>query len=172
VCQCRNLPRDPAEDLSVGDIDTVLATNLKGTILSVKACLPALERSGHGRVILTSSITGPVTGYPGLSHYGASKAGQLGFMRSAALELAPKGITINAVLPGNVETEGLREMGEDYRRSMEASIPMGALGTSSDIGYACLFFATDEASYITGQALIIDGGQTLPESLPAMTDNA
>ncbi|MDQ1719593.1 MAG: 3-oxoacyl-[acyl-carrier protein] reductase, partial [Pseudonocardiales bacterium] len=155
-------------DLSVADIDEVLGINLKGSILSVQACLPELGRSGRGRVILTSSITGPITGFPGWSHYGASKAGQLGFMRTAAIELARDKITVNAVLPGNVMTEGLAELGEDYIRGMEASVPLGNLGTVSDIGHACLFFASDEASYITGQALTIDGGQVLPESLEAL----
>jgi 3-oxoacyl-[acyl-carrier protein] reductase len=137
-------------------------------MLSVKACLPALERSGHGRVIVTSSITGPITGFPGWSHYGATKAAQLGFIRTAAIELASRGITINAVLPGNVVSEGLIEMGPEYREKMEASIPQRKLGTVQDIGHAALFFATDEASYITGQTLVIDGGQVLPESLMAL----
>jgi 3-oxoacyl-[acyl-carrier protein] reductase len=155
-------------DMTEEDVDTVLGTNVKGTILCVKVCLPALERSGHGRVILTSSITGPITGFPGWSHYGASKAAQLGFLRTAAIELAPKGITVNAVMPGNVVTEGLAELGEDYRRSMEASIPVGHLGTVQDIGHAALFLATDEAGYITGQTIVVDGGQVLPESLAAL----
>ena len=107
-------PDKPLADMTDEDIDNVLGTNLSGCILSVQACLPALAASGHGRVILTSSITGPITGFPGWSHYGASKAGQLGFMRTAAIELAPRGITVNAVLPGNVITEGLADLGEDY----------------------------------------------------------
>jgi 3-oxoacyl-[acyl-carrier protein] reductase len=156
-------------EMSAGDIDQVLGTNLKGTMLSVIACLPALEASGHGRVILTSSITGPITGFPGWAHYGASKAGQLGFMRTAAVELAPKGITVNAVLPGNIVTEGLVELGEDYQRSMAASIPAGKLGTVDDIANVCLFLATHEAAYVTGQAIAVDGGQVLPESLDAMS---
>jgi 3-oxoacyl-[acyl-carrier protein] reductase len=88
-------------DMTDEDMDTVFGTNLRGCMLSVQACLPALQQSAHGRVILTSSITGPITGFPGWSHYGASKAGQLGFMRTAAIELAQHGITVNAVLPGN-----------------------------------------------------------------------
>ena len=119
-------------------------------------------------MILTSSITGPITGFPGWSHYGASKAGQLGFMRTAAIELASSGITVNAVLPGNVATEGLDELGEGYEAAMAASIPLKRLGTVEDIGNAALFLATDEAAYITGQAIVVDGGQVLPESLAAM----
>jgi 3-oxoacyl-[acyl-carrier protein] reductase len=156
-------------EMSAADIDQVLGTNLKGTMLSVISALPALEASGHGRVILTSSITGPITGFPGWAHYGASKAGQLGFMRTAAVELARKGITVNAVLPGNILTEGLVDLGQEYQDSMAASIPAGKLGTVDDIANVCLFLATDEAAYVTGQAIAVDGGQVLPESLDAMS---
>lgn len=157
-------------DMSAADIDQVLGTNLKGTMLSVISCLPALEATGRGRVILTSSITGPITGYPGWSHYGASKAAQLGFIRTAAMELAPKNITINAVLPGNIITEGLIGMGQEYMDQMVAAVPAGRLGTVADIGNAALFFATDEAGYITGQSLVVDGGQILPESQAAIAE--
>jgi len=119
-------------------------------------------------VILTSSITGPITGFPGWTHYGASKAAQLGFLRTAAIELSGQGITVNAVLPGNIATEGIDELGPEYRASMEASIPLGRLGDVEDIGNACLFLATKEAGYITGQTLVVDGGQVLPESLAAL----
>jgi len=155
-------------DMTDEDLDSVLGTNLRGCILSVQACLPALRRSAHGRVILTSSITGPITGFPGWSHYGASKAGQLGFMRSAAIELAPHAITVNAVLPGNIITEGLTGFGEEYIQEMTASVPLRRLGTVDEIGYAALFLASDEAAYITGQTIVVDGGQVLPESLGAL----
>ncbi|MFH9265322.1 3-oxoacyl-ACP reductase FabG [Streptomyces sp. NPDC017546] len=158
-------PEKPLREMTAADVDDVLAINLRGTILTTKAFLPAMERAGHGRVVLTSSITGPTTGYSGWSHYGASKAGQLGFLRTAALELAPAGITVNAVLPGNVRTEGLNDLGEDYLRRMAAAIPAGRLGETSDIAHAVLFLASDEASFVTGQTLTVDGGQTLPESL-------
>jgi 3-oxoacyl-[acyl-carrier protein] reductase len=155
-------------DMTETDIDRMLGTNLRGTILTVQACLGPLAASGHGRVILTSSITGPITGYPGWAHYGASKAGQLGFMRTAAIELARDKITVNAVLPGNIVTEGLIEMGEEYMASMTAAIPLRRLGTVDEIGYAALFLATDEAAYITGQTIVVDGGQVLPESPEAL----
>jgi 3-oxoacyl-[acyl-carrier protein] reductase len=158
-------PDKPLADMTDEDMDTVFGTNLRGCILSVQACLPALQQSAHGRVILTSSITGPITGFPGWAHYGASKAGQLGFMRTAAIELARHGITVNAVLPGNVVTEGLVDLGEEYIQEMTASVPLRRLGTVDEIGYAALFLATDEASYITGQTIVVDGGQVLPESL-------
>jgi 3-oxoacyl-[acyl-carrier protein] reductase len=155
-------------ELTEADVDEVFAVNVKGTMFAVQACLPALEASGHGRVIVTSSITGPITGFPGWSHYGASKAAQLGFLHTAAIELAPKRVTINAVLPGNIATEGLADMGEEYRRGMEAAIPQRRLGSVEDIGHAALFFATDEAGYITGQTIVVDGGKVLPESPEAL----
>lgn len=161
-------PSAPLATMTDADIDEVFGTNVKGAILTVQAFLPALAASGHGRVVLTSSITGPTTGYPGWSHYGASKAAMLGFMRTAAIELARDKITVNAVLPGNVVTEGLVGLGAEYLASMEASIPLGRLGEVDEIGYAALFLASDEAGYITGQSLTVDGGQVLPESPAAL----
>jgi 3-oxoacyl-[acyl-carrier protein] reductase len=157
-------PEARLAELTEEDIDRVLDVNLKGTILAVQAFLPLLKSSGRGRVILTSSITGPITGSPGWAHYGASKAGQLGFMRTAAIELASDGITVNAVLPGNIITEGLTDLGEAYHDRMVAAIPMRKLGSVDDIAYAALFLATDEAAYITGQTIVVDGGQVLPET--------
>ncbi len=170
---CANAGIFPAAkltDMTAETWDEVLATNLKGTFLAVKACLPAMKQKKKGRIVITSSITGPITGYPGWTHYGASKAGQLGFLRTAAIELAPSNITINAVMPGNIKTEGLDGMGQDYLDKMTASIPQKRLGSVEDIGYAALFFASDEAAYITGQTLVIDGGQVLPESLGALEE--
>jgi 3-oxoacyl-[acyl-carrier protein] reductase len=167
-CNAGIFPAARLAEMTPEQLEEVLAINLKGTFFIVQAALGALERSGRGRVILTSSITGPITGYSGWSHYGASKAGQLGFMRSAALELARAGVTINAILPGNIITEGLGDLGPEYLRTMEASVPLGRLGSIEDIASAALFLATEEAGYITGQTLVIDGGQTVPESLEAM----
>lgn len=161
-------PQTRMADMDPSEWDRVLSTNLKSSFLCVKACIPAFEAAGRGRVILTSSITGPVTGFPGWAHYGASKAGQLGFLKTAALELARCNTTINAVMPGNIYTEGLQELGADYLATMAASIPLGRLGAVEDIGHAALFFASDEAGYITGQQIVVDGGQILPESLEAL----
>lgn len=161
-------PPAKLEDMTSEEWDLVVDTNLKGTFHSVKAAVPYLKTSDQGRIVLTSSITGPVTGYPGWTHYGATKAGQLGFMRTACIELAKYAITVNAVLPGNIITEGLAGMGEDYQRSMAASVPLKKLGTVEDIGFAALYFASKEASYVTGQTIIVDGGQILPESLEAL----
>jgi 3-oxoacyl-[acyl-carrier protein] reductase len=167
-CNAGVFPAATLAEMTPEQLEEVLGINLKGTFFVVQAALPALQRSGRGRVILTSSITGPITGYTGWSHYGASKAGQLGFMRSAALELARSGVTVNAILPGNIATEGLADLGDEYIRTMEASIPLKRLGSIEDIASAALFFATEQAGYITGQTLVIDGGQTVPESLEAM----
>lgn len=125
-------PSARLEDLTPDDLEEVLGINFKGTVYIIQAALSALAASGHGRIVVTSSITGPFTGYPGWSHYGASKAAQIGFIRTAAMELAPKSITINAVLPGNIMTEGLVEMGQDYMDQMTASVPAGRLGTVAD----------------------------------------
>jgi 3-oxoacyl-[acyl-carrier protein] reductase len=163
-------PSARLEELDETALNDVMGTNFNGTVYSVQACLNELERSGRGRIIVTSSITGPITGYPGWSHYGASKAAQLGFIRTAAMELAPRKITINAVMPGNIATEGLDDLGPEYLERMTASIPQARLGHTADIAHAALFFATDEAAYITGQSLVIDGGQVLPESSMALQE--
>lgn len=163
-------PSARLEDMTPQDLEEVLGVNFKGTVYIIQAALSALADSGHGRIVVTSSITGPFTGSPGWSHYGASKAAQLGFIRTAAMELAPKNITVNAVLPGNIMTEGLVEMGQDYMDQMTASVPAGRLGTVADIGNAALFFATEEAGYVTGQSLVVDGGQILPESQAAIAE--
>lgn len=161
-------PDAPLATMTPAQLDEIMGINVHGTFFAVQACLDALTASGTGRIVLTSSITGPITGYPGWSHYGATKAAQLGFMRTAAIELAPHGITVNAILPGNILTEGLLDNGEEYLASMARSIPAGALGTPEDIGHLAAFLATREAAYITGQAIAVDGGQVLPESLDAI----
>lgn len=163
-------PQTPMEEMDPAEWDQVMATNLKSSFLCLKACLPHLRNSDYGRVVLTSSITGPVTGFPGWTHYGASKSGQLGFLRTACMEVAKYGITVNAVLPGNTRTEGLDALGEDYLATMAASVPLGRLGTVEEIGYTALFLASREAAYITGQTIIVDGGQIIPESLEALQE--
>ena len=163
-------PQAKMVDMDPAEWDGVLGVNLKSTFLCVKACIPYFEAAGKGRVIVTSSITGPVTGFPGWTHYGASKAGQLGFMRTAAMELSRYNTTINAVMPGNIFTEGLADLGEDYLKTMAASIPLKRLGTVADVANAAVFFASDEAAYITGQTIVVDGGQILPESLEAIAE--
>ena len=156
-------PERTLDELDAADVAEIMGTNVGGTIFTVQACRAALKASGRGRVVVTSSITGPVTGYPGLSHYGASKAAQLGFVRSAALELAVDDITINAILPGSILTDGLAGLGEEAIARMSACIPQRRLGSPADIAAAAVFFASEGAGFITGQTLVVDGGQTLPE---------
>jgi 3-oxoacyl-[acyl-carrier protein] reductase len=163
-------PQTKIVEMDPSEWDGVMATNLKSSFLCVKASIPHFEKAGKGRVVLTSSITGPVTGFPGWSHYGASKAGQLGFLKTAAMELSRYNTTINAVMPGNIYTEGLQGLGQEYLDTMAASIPLKRLGDVEDIGNAALFFASDEAAYITGQQIVVDGGQIIPESLEALEE--
>lgn len=169
-CNAGIFPAARLGEMTEPDWDQVLDVNLKGTFLTVNACLAALKERGRGRIIVTSSITGPITGYPGWSHYAASKAGQLGFIRTAAIELAPHNITVNAVLPGNILTEGVQALGARYIARMTSAIPQRRLGTVEDVGYAALFLASDEAGFISGQTIVVDGGQVLPESHMALED--
>ncbi len=156
-------PTSTLADMSDSDWDRVMNVNVKGALHAIQACAPAMRRNGYGRIVLTSSITGPVTGQPRLSHYGASKAAMLGLMRGAALELISDGITVNAVQPGNVLTSGVRGFGEDFIAEMAKDIPIGRLADPAEIGWAVRFLASEEAGYITGQGLVVDGGQILPE---------
>ena len=144
--------------------DRVLAVNLKGTYLAARAALPHMKEKKSGRMIFTSSITGPHVTSPGHGHYSASKAGINGFIKSAALEFSQYGITVNGVEPGNILTEGMQaHRSAEFIKSMEAAVPLGRLGTPRDIANAFLFLASDEASYITGTTIVVDGGQILPE---------
>lgn len=161
-------PSATIDEMSEQDWDQTHDINLKGAFFTVKACWAKMKPQNYGRIVLTSSITGPITGFPGWAHYGATKAGLLGFMRSAAIEFARSNVTINAVLPGNIMTGSLDSIGEDYLRRMEQAIPMGKLGEPEDIARAMVFLASDDAKYITGQTLVVDGGQTLPESVSAV----
>jgi len=161
-------PEDRIAEIDEAAWDRVMDLNTKGAFFSFQACLPQMLKQGYGRAVLTSSITGSVTGHPGYSHYGASKAAILGFMRSAAIETAKQGVTVNAVLPGNVQTPGLDDAGEEHKRAMMGSIPMGEFAHPHDIGWAVRFLASEEAHYITGQSLVVDGGQLLPETPMAL----
>jgi 3-oxoacyl-[acyl-carrier protein] reductase len=145
--------------------DRVMDINVKGALHAAQACLPTMLARGYGRIVFSSSITGPITGQAGFAHYGASKAALLGLMRSIAVEVASRGVTANAVMPGNVETPGLADTSEAHRQRMLSAIPMGRFGTPRDVGVAVRFLASPEAGYITGQTLISDGGQVLPEGV-------
>ncbi len=157
-------PMNEIPDIAVEEWDRVMAVNLRGCFVATRAALRHMREARYGRIILTSSITGPRVVPPGHAHYAASKAGINGFIKAAALENAAFGITVNGVEPGNILTEGVEsERSPAYIASMVAAIPMGELGTPRDIGNAVLFLASDEARYITGTTIIVDGGQLLPE---------
>ncbi len=145
------------------DWDRVMDVNVKGALHALQACVPAMRRRRYGRIVLTSSITGPLVAVPGLAHYAASKAALLGMMRGAALELVSDGITVNAVQPGNVRTPGFERLEEGHRRAMVESIPLKRLAEPEEVGWAVRFLASEEAGYITGQTLVVNGGQVLPE---------
>lgn len=151
-------------DIDTALLDHTLKVNLAAAFWLTQEALPFLRGSGHGRVLVTSSVTGPRVAYPGLAHYGASKAGINGFIRAAALELARDGITVNGVEPGMIETPASSNLGNDADQArLVRHIPLGRLGRPEDIATAMLFLASDAASYITGQTIIVDGGALLPE---------
>jgi 3-oxoacyl-[acyl-carrier protein] reductase len=152
-------------DIEVAEWDAVLGVNLRGCFLAIRACASPMRAQRYGRVVLTSSITGPRVSSPGHGHYSASKAGINGLIRAAAIELAPDGITVNGVEPGNILTEGMQaERSPEFISAMERSVPLGRLGTPADVAHAVLFLASDEAAYITGTTIVVDGGQILPEA--------
>ncbi|MBN9510391.1 MAG: SDR family oxidoreductase [Alphaproteobacteria bacterium] len=152
------------EDIAPEEWDAVLAVNLRGTFLIARAALPHMKAKHYGRMVFTSSITGPRVTSPGHGHYSASKAGIVGFIKAAALEFSAHNITVNGVEPGNILTEGMQQQrSAAFIRSMEEAVPLGRLGTPRDVADAVLFLASDEAAYITGTTIVVDGGQTLPE---------
>ena len=152
------------ENIEPEEWDQVMAVNLRGTYLAARAALPIMKAQKQSRMIFTSSITGPRVSSPGHGHYSASKAGINGFIKAAALEFSGYGITVNGIEPGNILTEGMKmHRSPAFIKTMEDAVPLGRLGTPRDIANSALFLASDDASYITGTTIIVDGGQTLPE---------
>jgi 3-oxoacyl-[acyl-carrier protein] reductase len=146
--------------LSEADWDTVLNTNLKGAFLVTKAFSRAMLKQRSGRIINISSILGLV-GNAGQCNYSASKAGLIGFTQSVAKELASRGITVNAIAPGFIETDMTAELKEPARGELLQAIPMRCFGQPEDIAQAALFLASPAARYITGQVLTVDGGMVM-----------
>lgn len=152
------------ENTSPDDWDRVMAVNLRGCFNAARAALTPMKAQGSGRILFTSSITGPHVTSPGHGHYAATKAGINGFIRSAALEFSSYGITVNGVEPGNILTEAVQlHRSPAFIENMKVSIPLGRLGSPRDVANAFLFLASDDASYITGTTIVVDGGQLLPE---------
>ena len=146
--------------MSDADWDTVLNTNLKGAFLFTKAFSRTFARQRSGRIINISSVIGLI-GNPGQSNYAASKAGLIGFTQSVAREFASRGITVNAIAPGFIETDMTSELNEELRANILKQIPMGRFGAAEDIAHAALFLASSSACYVTGQVLTVDGGMVM-----------
>ena len=155
----------PVDAYSEDDLETVLSVNLKACFRLSKACIPYFRAQGGGRLLFTSSVTGPRVAMPGTAYYAASKGGMNAFIRTAALELARENITVNGVEPGFILTQAMSLLAdEEGLAQMAKYVPAGYLGEPEDIAYCMLYLASDEARYITGQTICVDGGSTLPES--------
>jgi len=146
--------------MSDADWDTVLDTNLKGAFLFTKAFSRAFAKQRSGRIINISSVIGLI-GNAGQCNYAASKAGLIGFTQSVAREFASRGITVNAIAPGFIETDMTAELNEALRAEILKKIPLGCLGQSDDIAAAALYLASPAARYVTGQVLTVDGGMVM-----------
>ena len=142
------------------DWDAVMDVNLKGTFNTTKIVSKAMLKAKKGKIINIASIIG-ITGNIGQTNYAASKAGIIAFTKSVARELAGRGITANAVAPGYIQTEMTSKLSDKAREEILENIPMRKLGTPSDVAGVCLFLASNEADYITGQTIIVDGGMAM-----------
>jgi 3-oxoacyl-[acyl-carrier protein] reductase len=139
------------------DFDTVIQTNLRSTWLCSKAAVRTMMRKRYGRIVNVSSISG-VMGNAGQTNYSASKAGIIGFTKALAREVASRGITVNAVAPGFVLTDLTKDLPAEITEQLNKNIPLGRWGTVDDVAQATAFLASDDASYITGHVLVVDGG--------------
>ncbi|HIY54794.1 MAG TPA: 3-oxoacyl-[acyl-carrier-protein] reductase [Candidatus Dorea merdavium] len=146
--------------MSEEDFDQVIETNLKGAFHTIRFASRQMLRQKSGRIINLSSVVG-VTGNAGQANYAASKAGVIGLTKSAARELASRGITVNAIAPGFIETDMTSVLSEKVKEGAAAGIPLGAFGKPEDVAAAAAFLASDEAGYITGQVLHVDGGMVM-----------
>ncbi len=140
--------------------DAVIDTNLKGTFNCAKAAVRHMMKARSGRIINITSVSGQI-GNAGQTNYSASKAGQIGFTKALAREVASRNVTVNAIAAGYVDTEIWADVPEEMRASFVKMIPLGRKGTPEDIAFAVAFLASDEASYITGQVLAVDGGMAM-----------
>ncbi len=142
------------------DWDEVIKTNLKSAFNCSKAAVKAMMRRRYGRIVNVSSVAG-ITGNAGQTNYSASKAGLIGFTKALAREVAARSITVNAVAPGFVPTDLTGDLPDDLKEASLRAIPLGRWGTADEVAYAVAFLVSDEAAYITGQVLSIDGGMVM-----------
>tara|TARA_Y100000996_G_scaffold111492_1_gene82549 strand:- start:1685 stop:2431 length:747 start_codon:yes stop_codon:yes gene_type:complete len=145
--------------MSESDWNTVIDVNLKGVFNGIKAVSRQMMKQKYGRIINISSIVGLI-GNPGQANYAASKAGVIGLGKAVSKELASRNITVNTIAPGYIETDMVEDIQETVKDNLFKQIPLGRIGKPSDIATAVLYLASDEAGYITGQTLTIDGGMT------------
>lgn len=158
-------PLTPFAEITPALLAKTFAINVGAAFGLLQAALPHFQGQGGGRMLVTSSVTGPRVAYPGLAHYAASKSGVNGFIRAAALEVAANGVTVNGVEPGMIRTPAQDNLGGgEVTAALCRGIPLGRLGEPADIAAAMLFLASPGASYITGQTIIVDGGALLPEA--------
>jgi 3-oxoacyl-(acyl-carrier-protein) reductase len=140
--------------------DEVLAVNLKGAFLCAKAVARPMMKQRYGRIVNISSVVA-LRGNPGQANYVAAKAGVIGLTKTLARELASRAITVNAVAPGFIVTDMTAKLGDDVREALRAQIPLGTFGRPEDVAKAVRFLASDDAAYITGQVLCVDGGMVM-----------
>ena len=150
--------RDDLMATTESEWDRVMMVDLKSMLLATQAAVPALERRGGGSVICVSSIAA-LRGY-GRTAYAAAKAGVIGFVRSIAVQLGPKAIRVNAIAPGPVWTPMVESLGSELRERRRRSVPLQTEGNAWDVGWGAVYLASDEARWVTGQVLVIDGGLT------------
>jgi 3-oxoacyl-[acyl-carrier protein] reductase len=146
--------------MSEQDWDAVLSVNLKGTFNCAKAVSKVMVKQRRGKIINIASIIG-IIGNPGQVNYSASKAGIIALTKALAKELASRNINVNAVAPGFIQTEMTARLPEELKEKMRQTIPLGKFGNASDVAAVCLFLACEEANYITGQTIIVDGGMVM-----------
>lgn len=154
-------PLSLIEDMSLTDWKKVIDINLTGSFIVTKVISEIIKKQSSGRVIYISSIAGEEIGYPGLSHYSASKAGMNGLMRTAALELAKHNITVNSISPGNIANTKAFNVSEKQINAMIKKIPLKRVGHPQDVANLALFLASEASSFITGQNFVVDGGETI-----------
>jgi 3-oxoacyl-[acyl-carrier protein] reductase len=146
-------------DMAVADWDDTLRRNLTSAFMVTRAVLPGMVARRYGRIVMVSSVSGPVVSFPGGGAYGAAKAGMVGLTRALAQEVARDGVTVNSVLPGWIDTPSA----SDREREAGAATPVGRSGTADEVAVAVAFFADRAASYVTGTVVVVDGGNSIVE---------